>query len=77
MAGSPPGTPPAANLTPAGIGNWTEADFFHAIRTGKRPDGSVLNSFMPWATFRNMTDDELRALWLYVRSLPPAQPAAA
>ncbi len=36
----PPGLPPASNLTPAGIGSWTEADLTRALREGKRPDGS-------------------------------------
>ncbi|HEX7051284.1 MAG TPA: c-type cytochrome [Longimicrobiales bacterium] len=70
--GAPPGTPPAQDLTPAGIGSWTEQDFFHAIRLGQRPDGSAIDTFMPWLTFRNMTDDELRAIWLYLKTLPPS-----
>jgi mono/diheme cytochrome c family protein len=61
----------AANLTPTGIGNWTEADFIKALRTGIRPDGRVLSAVMPWPYIRHMTDDELRALWIYLRSLPP------
>jgi len=28
---------------------------------------------MPWDTFRNMTDEDLRALYRYLRSLPPAR----
>lgn len=32
-----PGSPPAPNLTPAGIGHWSEADFVRTMRTGKRP----------------------------------------
>jgi cytochrome c553 len=66
----PPGLPPASNLTPAGIGNWSEADLVRALRDGKRPDGSALNEFMPWKVYRGMTDPEIRALWLYLRSVP-------
>jgi len=65
-----PGAPPAANLTPAGIGTWTEADFFKALRSGVRPDGTAINPAMPWASSGRMTDDELRALWLYLRTVP-------
>jgi hypothetical protein len=54
-----------------GIGAWTEADFVRAMRVGKRPDGSAINTFMPWEIFRGMTDDELNAIWLYLRSVPP------
>jgi mono/diheme cytochrome c family protein len=66
----PPGLPPASNLTPAGIGNWTEEDLARAVREGKRPDGTVLNEFMPWKVFRGMTDAEIHAIWLYLRSVP-------
>jgi len=66
----PPGLPPASNLTPAGIGSWTEVDLTRALREGKRPDGSQLNEFMPWKVFRGMTDAEVHAIWLYLRSVP-------
>ncbi|MES2306626.1 MAG: cytochrome c [Gemmatimonadota bacterium] len=66
----PPGLPPAANLTPAGLGKWTEADFIHAIREGKRPGGTAINPFMPWESYRGMTDSELRAIWHYLQSVP-------
>ncbi len=65
-----PGTPPSANLTPAGIGTWTEEDFFNALRKGLRPDNSGIDPFMPWASTARMTDDEIRAVWLYLRSVP-------
>ena len=67
----PPGLPPASNLTPAGIGSWAEADLTRALREGKRPDGSQLDEFMPWKVFRGMTDAEIHAIWLYLRSVPP------
>ena len=67
----PPGLPPASNLTPAGIGNWTEADLSRALREGKRPDGTALNEFMPWKVLRGMTDAEVHAIWLYLKSVPP------
>jgi mono/diheme cytochrome c family protein len=73
VPGEPPDNPPARNLTPTGIGNWTEADFARAVREGKRPDGSTLNTFMPWERFSGMTDAEIQALWEYVRSFPPKE----
>jgi cytochrome c553 len=66
----PPGTPASANLRPDGpTAQWTEADFMTALRTGKRPDGSDINPFMPWQFARLMTDDEIKATWAYLRSL--------
>lgn len=66
----PPGLPPAANLTPAGIGDWTEADLVRALREGTRRDGTTLDEFMPWKVFRGMTDAEIHAIWLYLKSVP-------
>ncbi|HWA58778.1 MAG TPA: cytochrome c [Gemmatimonadales bacterium] len=66
----PPGTPASANLRPDGpTATWTEADFTTALRTGKRPDGTDINPFMPWRLTRLMTDEEIQAVWAYLRSL--------
>jgi hypothetical protein len=70
----PPDLPPVSNLTPdsaTGLAEWTEADLARALRAGRRPDGRAIDGFMPWRTFAEMTDDEIRALWLYLRSVPP------
>jgi mono/diheme cytochrome c family protein len=67
----PSNLPPAANLTPAALGKWTEADFVRAIREGRRPDGSAINEFMPWRAYGGMNDSEMHALWLYLQSVPP------
>jgi Cytochrome c. len=69
IAGGPE-DPPATNLTPTGIGEWSEADFFRAFREGKRPDGTDIKPFMPWQTLRQMTDSELRAIYLYLKTIP-------
>jgi mono/diheme cytochrome c family protein len=73
VPGTPPSFPDSQNLTPAALGKWSEADFIATIRTGKRPDGSALDPFMPWETYAQMTDVELQALWAYFRTLPPVQ----
>jgi cytochrome c553 len=60
------------NLTPAGeLASWTEADFANTIRTGTTPAGRPLNEEMPWKYYGKMTEDELKAVWLYLQSLPP------
>jgi mono/diheme cytochrome c family protein len=73
VPGTPPDFPSSQNLTPAAIGSWQEADFFRAIRTGKRPDGSDIKTFMPWQTYAKMSDVELSALWAYLKTLPPVE----
>ena len=70
VSGTPPTFPDAQNITPAGIGKWTEADFTRALRVGARPDNSAINPFMPWALTSQMTDEELHALWLYIKAVP-------
>lgn len=74
IPGTPPDWPAASNLTPdpeSGIGAWTEEDFVRALREGVRPDGAGLDpDYMPWPLTREMTDDEIGAIWAYVRSLP-------
>jgi hypothetical protein len=61
----------ASNLTPGGDpGGWSEADFIAAMRTGITPSGQALIPEMPWQLYGKMTDEELRAVWLYLQSLP-------
>jgi mono/diheme cytochrome c family protein len=61
----------APNITLAGIGTWSEADFLRAMRTGKRPNGTAMDTSMPWPYYAQLTDDELRALWRYLQAVPP------
>jgi cytochrome c5 len=60
------------NLTPGGeLGFWTEEQFLATIRTGFTPSGHELNpELMPIKEVSNLTDDELKAIWLYLQSLP-------
>lgn len=74
VPGTPPEFPDSQNLTPAALGSWTQADFRRALREGKRPDGSGINTFMPWQAFSGMTDTEIDALWAYLQTLPPVAP---
>jgi mono/diheme cytochrome c family protein len=63
-----------SNLTPdpaTGIGQWTETDFVQTLRTGVNPKGVSLHAFMPWRQIRRMSDDDLRAIYRYLRTIPP------
>ena len=71
IPGAPPDWPGAANLTPAALGAWSEADFVRALREGRRPDGSRIRPPMPIAATRHLDVVELAALWAYLRTLPP------
>ena len=65
----------AANLTPdsSGFGEtWTEELFISAIRSGKHMGTSrPILPAMPWEMQANMTDDDLRAVFAYLRTIPP------
>lgn len=67
-----PDWPAASNLTPHadGLATWSEADFTTLLREGRRPDGSSVSDVMPWRNLGGMPDEDLHALWLYLRSLP-------
>ena len=65
----PPDTPPSADLTSNGpTAAWSEADFSTALRTGLRPDGTAINPMMPWRMTRLMTDEEISAVWAYLKT---------
>ena len=64
----------AANLTPdaSGLKSWTPDIFIQAIRTGKHAGvGRDILPPMPWMDYAQMTDDDLRAVFAYLKSLPP------
>ncbi|MBA4055498.1 MAG: diheme cytochrome c-553 [Marivirga sp.] len=65
----------AANLTPddTGIGAWTFENFKTAIQKGKYKgmEGSRdLLPPMPWQMYRNMTEEDLKSVFTYLKSLP-------
>lgn len=74
IPGGPPDWPPAANLTPGEgsvMGRYPDADaLISMFRSGKRPDGSVIG-VMPFASLREMSETDLRALYLHLKALPP------
>ena len=60
----------APNITPSGIGHYSDDDLKKVIKTGVKPDGGKLNVAMPTAYFANMTDEDLSAVVAYLRTLP-------
>jgi hypothetical protein len=66
----------AGNLTsdPTGIGNWEEQNFIIALRQGKYKGlstGRTLLPPMPWEMYRHMSDDEIKAIFAYLKSTKP------
>lgn len=66
------------NLTSdeSGIGSWQVSNFITAIREGKLKGLATSRSLlppMPWQMYRNMTDDELKAIFAYLKSTKPVK----
>jgi mono/diheme cytochrome c family protein len=64
----------SANLTPdpSGIPYYDETRFVHAMKTGY-VGARELNQIMPWPTFRNMADEDLKAIYAYLKTLKPVR----
>lgn len=62
----------SANLTPSpnGIPYYTEELFVETIRTGRVRERK-LTDVMPWGHYRNMTDEDLKAIFAYLKTLKP------
>ena len=70
----PPFDAVAPNITPdreTGIGAWTDDQIVRAIREGIRPDGSVIGPPMAIELYRGLSDNDVRAIVAYLRSLKP------
>jgi hypothetical protein len=64
----------APNLTPdpeTGTGTWTDDQLARAIREGIGHDGRTLFPIMPYEHYRNMADEDLASIVVYLRSVPP------
>ncbi len=63
-----------ANITPdpSGISYYDEALFLQVIRTGY-VKARKLNSIMPFGAYKNLTDDDLKAIFAYLRTVKPVK----
>ena len=63
-----------ANLTPdkeTGLGKWTETTFIQTIRTGRHMGrGRPILPPMPYPMYKNFTDEDLKAIFSYLQSIP-------
>jgi len=61
------------NLTPdkeTGIGDWSVDQIVTGIRTGKRPDGSMMSGVMPYPALAHLTDEDAQAIAAFLKSIP-------
>lgn len=75
IPGGPPHWPPASNLTPGSGSRMliydTAEKFMVMMRTAKRPDGSEVSKVMPFDSLKKLTDIDLQALHVYLKTVPP------
>lgn len=70
----PPFKVTAPNITPdkeTGIGSWTDAEIITLMRTGKRPNGVQIAEVMPTSFYGILTDNDMKAIVAYLRTLKP------
>ncbi len=66
-----PEIPYAPNLTSnSQLSRWTEAEFLNLMRQGVNPVGHTLHEVMPWKVYGQMSDEDLAAIFHYLRALP-------
>jgi len=72
-----PEAPVGPNLTPGGrIANWSEDQFLEIFKTGITPEGKELSTlYMPWQAYGQMDETALQAIYVYLKSLDPAESA--
>ncbi|MVM37484.1 c-type cytochrome [Spirosoma sp. HMF3257] len=68
-----PGSFTAKNITPAGIGNWTDGEIYRAITTGVSRDGHAFFPVMPYPYYGSMNDEDVHSIIAYVRTLKPIE----
>lgn len=68
-----PGVFHSRNITPAGIGDYTDGELFRVITTGVTREGRAMFPVMPYMHYGQMDTDDVEAIIAYIRSLPPIE----
>jgi mono/diheme cytochrome c family protein len=64
-----PGTLYAKNITPSGIGKWTDGELMRLVTCGVNKDGKAVFPLMPYYSYNKLTEEDLYSIVAYVRSL--------
>ncbi|WP_428655659.1 c-type cytochrome [Runella sp.] len=68
-----PGSFTSKNITPAGIGDWTDGEIYRAITTGVSRDGHAFFPVMPYPYYGSMDDEDAKSIVAYLRTLKPIE----
>jgi mono/diheme cytochrome c family protein len=74
-----PGKMCFSNITPDpdyGIGKWSDGEIMRAVREGVNPKGDALMPGMPYPNYKDMADEDMRAIVAYLRTVEPVNKAA-
>jgi mono/diheme cytochrome c family protein len=66
-----PGTLYSKNITPAGLGSWTDGEILRALTAGVNKDNKALFPLMPYLAYRNFSREDLYSIIAYLRTLKP------
>lgn len=66
-----PGRYVAPNITPSGIGNWTDGEVFRAITSGVNNKNDPLFPVMPYTHYGKMDEEDILSILAYIRTLEP------
>jgi cytochrome c2 len=68
-----PGVFYATNITPAGVGDWTDGELFRAITSGVAKDGRAIFPIMPYKYYGQMDKEDIYSIIAYLRTLEPVE----
>jgi mono/diheme cytochrome c family protein len=68
-----PGRFISSNITPYGIGDWTDGELFRLITTGVKRDGEPIFPVMPYHNFGQLDREDIEAVIAYLRTLEPIE----
>ena len=71
--GGVPGTLYAKNITPAGIGEWTDGELMRLITNGVTKDNKAIFPLMPYLSYNKLSEEDLYSIVAYIRSLKPIE----
>jgi mono/diheme cytochrome c family protein len=63
----------SANITPAGIGDWSDGEVVRGITAGIKKDGSPVNPQMSYDTYAQLSEEDVDSIVVYLRTLPPIE----
>lgn len=66
-----PGEYHAPNITPNGIGDWTDGELYRAIVSGVNKDGKALFPIMPYPLYGKLDKEDIYSIIAYIRTLKP------